>query len=154
MRAGLVCRKGEGEVLNVLGTGLRFVCRADDTKNAWSAMENELPENYGPPLHQHPWDEAYYVIEGDVEFQIGEERTRVTKGDFVYTPAGMPHAFRGVSKTPARVLIFDAPAFMESYFKELDREVKVLPQDLAKVPEIAGRKGMKVLGPPLAHAAE
>lgn len=86
-------------------------------------MENVIPENAGPPPHRQPWDEAYFVIAGEVEFEIGERRERVRAGEFVYAPGGTVHAFHGASKEPARMLIFDAPAHAESFFKDVDREV-------------------------------
>jgi quercetin dioxygenase-like cupin family protein len=121
---------------------VRFICRAEDTRKAWSLMENEVPENAGPPPHKHPWDEAYYVIDGEIEFELGERRERVRAGDFVYAPGGTVHAFHGVSKAPAHMLIFDAPAHAETFFKELAREVRELPRDLPKVPEIGDRHGL------------
>jgi len=126
----------------VLGVALRFLCRSEDTSGAWSVMENVIPERAGPPPHHHPWDEAYYVVSGEVEFVIGERRARVGAGDFVYAPAGATHAFHGVSKEPARMLIFDAPAHAESFFKDMNREVVEFPRDLAKVPQIGERHGV------------
>jgi quercetin dioxygenase-like cupin family protein len=138
----LIVRGGEGEVLNVLGVGLRFLCRREDTGGAWSLMENVIPENAGPPPHRHPWDETYYVLRGEVEFEIEGRRQRAGAGDLVYAPAGVTHAFRGASKEPAQMLIFDAPAHAEAFFKEVDREVSQLPRDLAKLPGIGERHGV------------
>ncbi|MGJ0506943.1 MAG: cupin domain-containing protein [Methylocystis sp.] len=142
----MIVHQGEGEVLDVLGVALRFLCRAEDTRGAWSLMENVIPEQAGPPPHSHPWDEAYYVIEGEVAFQIGDRRELVRAGDFVYAPGGTVHAFQGASKSPARLLIFDAPAHAESFFKDIDREVTELPRDLAKVPQIGARHGVAFEG--------
>jgi quercetin dioxygenase-like cupin family protein len=130
---------GQGEELNVLGVAVRFLCHAEETQRARSLMENVIPRDAGPPPHDHPLDEAYFVTAGEVEFQIGERRERVGAGDFVYAPAGTLHAFHGVSETPARMLIFDAPAHSEAFFKEVDHEVTELPPDLSKVPEIGAR---------------
>ena len=146
-RAVSIVRQGEGETLKVLGVDLRFLCRAEDTNRAWSLMENRIPENAGPPMHRHPWDEAYFVISGEVEFQIGERQERVRAGEFVYAPGGTPHAFHGVSKEPARMLIFDAPAHAESFFKDVDREVTDVPRDLPKLSEIGSRHGLEFLPP-------
>lgn len=137
-----IVRQGEGEALTVLGVGVRFVCRAEDTRSAWSLMETIIPKNAGPPPHHHPWDEAYFVTAGEVEFEIGGRRERVRAGDFVYAPGGTLHAFRGVSEPPARMLIFDAPAHAEAFFKDVDREVAELPRDLPKVSEIGARHGL------------
>ena len=60
----VVVKKGEGEPINVMGARLNFLCGADKTERAWSLMEAVLPKDSGPPPHDHPWDEAYYVIEG------------------------------------------------------------------------------------------
>lgn len=139
----LVVRQGEGEVLDVLGVAVRFVCRSEDTRQAWSLMENVIPENAGPPPHHHPWDEAYYVVSGEVAFQIGERRVVVKAGDFAYAPAGTVHGFKGASTEPARMLIFDSPAHAEAFFKEVHLEVTELPRDAAKLPAIGARHGLE-----------
>jgi quercetin dioxygenase-like cupin family protein len=143
----LIVRQDEGEVLNVLGVAVRFLCQSEDTRGAWSLMENLIPAGSGPPPHRHPWDEAYFLIEGEVEFRIGERIERVRAGDFVYAPAGTAHAFHGVSEAPARMLIFDAPAHAGHFFKEVDRQVRELPRDLSKLPQIGAQHGLAFLTP-------
>lgn len=128
--------------LRVLGTEVRFLCTAKDTRNAWSLMEVTLPRDAGPPLHRHEWDECYYVTEGEVRFTVGAQSFTAIAGDFVYTPGGTPHAFRGESPAPARLLIFDVPAHAGAFFERVDREVKELPPDLAKVFEIGEHTGI------------
>jgi quercetin dioxygenase-like cupin family protein len=118
-----IVRSSEVSPLNVLGTEVRFLCEARRTGGAWSLMEVTLPLDAGPPRHTHRWDEAYFVIEGEAEFTIGERRHTATAGDFLYTPGGVVHGFRGASPRPARVLIFDAPAHAGAFFERVDREV-------------------------------
>ena len=132
-------RHGEGESLKVMGAGLRFLCDSGQTGRAWSMMEATLPKDSGPPLHEHPWDEAYYVVAGEVRFLLGSEAKMVGAGDFVYAPAGTLHGFQGASQQPARVLILDVPGHAEAFFREVEREVKELPGDLPKVPAIGER---------------
>lgn len=102
----------------------------------------------GPPRHEHPWDECYYILEGNVRFTLGERVDLFEAGDFLYAPAGTVHGFQGASDTPARMLVFDAPAAAEGFFREVDREVRQMPRDLAKVPEIAARHRMRFLPDP------
>jgi quercetin dioxygenase-like cupin family protein len=130
------------EPLHVLGTQVRFLCESEDTNGAWSLMEVTLPRDSGPPPHTHSWDEAYFVTAGKVEFTVGDHSFTAATGDFIYTPGGVLHGFRGVSSTPARVLIFDAPAHAGAFFKRVDREVKDLPRDLPKVLEIGESTGI------------
>ena len=124
-------KKDEGETLHVLGADVRFLCQGARTGSAWSLMEAVLPMDAGPPAHDHPWDEAYYVVEGEVRFTLGHEVHHVRAGDFIYAPGGTLHAFQGASAKPARVLIFDAPAAAEGFFRDVHREVREIPADLA-----------------------
>jgi quercetin dioxygenase-like cupin family protein len=135
----VVTRQGQAETLTVMGAAVRFLCGAEKTERAWSLMEVELPLRAGPPPHDHPWDEAYYVVAGEVRFQFDGREQLFKAGDFIYAPGGTLHGFQGASEEPARVIIFDAPAHAESFFRDVDREVKQMPGDLAKVPAIGER---------------
>lgn len=137
-----IVKAGERAPLNVLGMPLRFLCDSRETGGAWSLFEEEVPLGMGPPPHRHDWDEAYYVLEGEVEFQIDGEQVKSRAGDFNYLPRNTVHAFKGASPSPARVLIFAAPAHASEFFEEVNSEVRSLPDDLAKVPEIGRRHGI------------
>jgi quercetin dioxygenase-like cupin family protein len=143
--AVITMKAGEGDTLNVLGMPLRFLCDAKDTNGAWSLMEEEIPADHGPPSHRHDWDEAYYVIDGALDFEIDGKLVRLEAGDFAYLPRNTVHAFKGGSAAPAHVLIFSAPAHSSEFFEDINREVRTIPDDLAKVPEIAHRHGIEVM---------
>ena len=143
----MIVKSREVQPLNVLGTQVRFLCEAHDTRSAWSLMEVTLPEGAGPPPHHHSWDEAYFVTEGEVQFTLNEQRYTASAGNFIYTPGGTVHGFCGSSRTPARVLIFDAPAHAGAFFKQVDREVREMPRDLPKVFEIGENTGIHFLQP-------
>lgn len=140
----VVMKQGEGERLAVMGAEVKFLCAADRTDRAWSLMEVVLPADAGPPPHHHPWDEAYYVVEGEVRFTLDGREQLVRGGDFLYAPGGTVHGFKGASGQPARLLIFDAPAHAESFFREVDQEVKG-PADMPKVPQIGRRHQIEFL---------
>ena len=139
----MLIRRGQVPSLNVMGAGVQFLCDSDATGGAWSLMEVLLPKHSGPPPHDHDWDEAYYVLSGEVSFSINEQLHSVSAGDFVYAPGGTVLSFHGLSDQPARVLIFDAPGHAGSFFKEVDQQVKRLPDDLSKVPGIGERHGVR-----------
>ena len=140
-------RRREGEELHVLGVDLRFLCGPQDTHGTWSLMELLIPRDAGPPAHFHDWAEAYYLISGEVEFEINGECSRVGPGDFIYAPGGTVHAFRGVSDEPARMLIIDAPAHAVGFFKQVDRDVEELARDGHKIPTIGAAHGVNFLAP-------
>jgi quercetin dioxygenase-like cupin family protein len=136
-KKAMVVRKGDSEMLAVMGAQVTFLCGAAKTEKSWSLMECTVPKDSGPPPHDHPWDEAYYIVAGEVRFTVGDQTVLVGPGDFLYAPGGTVHAFQGVADS-SRVLVFDAPAAAEAFFREVDRVVKE-PADLAKVPEIGER---------------
>ena len=133
--------------LHVLGTQVRFLCEGDATRGAWSLMQVTLPQGAGPPPHTHDWDEAYFVLEGTVQFNLAGERLTASAGDFVYTPCGLAHGFCGAGPQPAKVLIFDAPAHAGAFFRRVDREVRELPRELPKVLDIGKATGIQFLQP-------
>jgi len=148
MKEPVITKRGDGESMSVLGTNVRFLLEASKTDHNFSLMEVELPEGGGPPPHEHPWDEAYYVVDGDVWFLVGDQEMVVSGGDLLYAPAGVVHSFKGAGKTPARVLVFDAPATAEGFFRDANREIVNYPEDLVKVPEIGARHNLHFLPPP------
>ena len=54
----------------------------------------------GPRLHRHAYDETWVVVEGNVDFQAGDEHLRAGLGDVVIVPADTPHKF--VNPGPGR----------------------------------------------------
>ena len=138
-------RAGERASLNVLGMPLRFLCDARETGGAWSLFEEDVPLGMGPPSHRHDWDEAYYVLDGEVDFEIDGELVKTKAGDFNYLPRNTLHSFKGASSSPARVLIFAAPAHASDFFEEVNDQVRRLPDDLQKIPEIGLRHGIEFM---------
>ena len=143
-----IVKAGERSPLNILGMPLRFLCDSRETGGAWSLFEEEVPIGLGPPPHHHDWDEAYYILEGEVDFEIDGKPVRSGKGDFNYLPRNTVHGFKGASSTPARVLIFAAPAHASDFFEEVNDEVRNVPDDLGKVPGIGERHGIHFMPQP------
>lgn len=141
--AATIVRAGERKPLNVLGMPLTMLCEASETKGNWSLFEEEVPLGMGPPSHHHDWDEAYYILEGQVDFLIDGDTVRSSRGDFNYLPRGTTHGFKGASDRPARVLIFAAPAHGSEFFHELNARVRTIPDDLPKIPEIGRQHGIE-----------
>jgi quercetin dioxygenase-like cupin family protein len=143
--AAIYVKAGERPALNVLGMPLTMLCEARETGGSWSLFEEEVPLGMGPPAHRHDWDEAYYILDGEVDFQVDGRAVKSGRGDFNYLPRGTVHGFQGASATPARVLIFAAPAHGSEFFEELSREVRSVPNDLAKIPGIGQRHGIEFM---------
>ena len=75
----------------------------------------------GPNLHLHlNQDEWFYVLEGEVAFQVGEQRLHLKAGESVLAPRMVPHTFSAVGPAPARMMIGFCPAGkMEQSFLDM-----------------------------------
>ena len=143
--AATIVKAGERTPLNVLGMPLTMLCEATETNGNWSLFEEQVPLGMGPPPHRHDWDEAYYILEGQIDFMIDGEPVTSSPGDFNYLPRGTIHGFKGASESPARVLIFAAPAHGSEFFHEVSEQVRRTPDDLAKIPEIGRQHGIEFI---------
>jgi quercetin dioxygenase-like cupin family protein len=148
MTSPIVRRPGEGTTIEgPAGGPLTFKVRGEQTGGALTALENEIAPGDGPPLHTHAAeDEAWYVISGELRFQLGDERAAAPAGSFVFVPRGTPHCFVNAGSDPARILVLFTPSGMERFF---DRFAELDAFDPAAFREIGAGVGMDVTGPPL-----
>jgi quercetin dioxygenase-like cupin family protein len=71
-------------------------------------------------LHSHPWDEMTYVLEGTMEFRVGDQYASGGPGTLVSLPRGIPHSLR-VPDGEARYLLITLGAPSLDFFKEVGR---------------------------------
>ena len=136
--------RDQGESLNVLGDHQFVMLTGEDTEGRFTLIENENPPGVGPPLHVHRnEDEAFYVLEGQVEFQVEGERTTAGPGTTVFLPRGSVHTWRVVGDEPARTLIMLMPAGLEAYFRELSGLAGEGPPEMETILEISARHGIE-----------
>ena len=59
----------------------------------------DFAPGYVSPKHTHPGEEVIYVIEGTLEYQIGDNPpVRVKAGDVLFVPAGVIHWARNIGE--------------------------------------------------------
>ena len=63
----------------------------------------------GPPTHVHPSDQIYFIIEGQLEIELGSRTVAVSAGESVFIPAGLPHHNRNVTEAPETHLEIISP---------------------------------------------
>jgi mannose-6-phosphate isomerase-like protein (cupin superfamily) len=116
----LEVQPGGGERLVVRGSTLLFKAVAATTGGAFSLHERLIPAGgRRPPPHVHPdRAEAFWVLDGEAEFELDGELSRAGAGGFVLVPGGVAHTFGASPDAAARVLVLHAPA-LDDYFREL-----------------------------------
>ncbi len=110
----------EGRTIAVVGDVYRFLATGEDTNGKYAQWEAIVSPGGGPPPHVHSREEeGFYILEGEITFQIGDQRVVATAGMFANMPVGTPHSFKNESPRPARMLISVAPAGLEQMFFEV-----------------------------------
>ncbi len=133
----------DGERVNLLALGVRFMIDGETTGGAFSLVEHPLPPRaLGSPLHTHRREDEYsYVLEGRIGVQLGDEVLEAGPGELVFKPRGVPHAFWNAGDEPARILEIISPAGFERFFEELVDMGGVASADPETLVEIAARYG-------------
>ena len=124
----------------------RVLLRSEHSDGHVSVIETVPGPGVSPPLHHHDFDEAFYVMAGELTFRLRDELTTVGPGELAFAPRGVPHTYANLGDTPARVLIVCTPAGFERYFARMaaDREGTDPPDwALQPIPEVT------TVGPPL-----
>ncbi len=95
----------------------KVLLRGEESGSAVSIVESTMPAGApGPPLHSHPFDEAFYVLDGELTFQLRNRITIAKPGELVFAPRGLPHTLTNPGDTPARYLLIITPAGFEREF--------------------------------------
>lgn len=131
----------EGEVVELLALGVRFMIDGERTGGQFSLVEHPLPARaLGSPIHTHHNEDEYsYVLEGRVGVQIGDDVLEAGAGDLVFKPRGVPHAFWNAGDEPARLLEIISPAGFESYFREVAPLLAAPQRDGAAIGKVVER---------------
>lgn len=135
--------------------GSLAVIKAEGAETGGRFTLVEILEDEGEtPLHvHHREDEAFWVIEGEIEFEVGGRKIAARPGSFLLGPRGVPHRYT-VTKGPARMLFLFTPAGFESMLREssepagarrIPRGEEGMP-DMESLPRIAERHGCELLG--------
>jgi quercetin dioxygenase-like cupin family protein len=149
---------GEGEQFWFLGTLATIKVAGEASDGRFALIEFLFPRDASPPLHTHPQDESYIVLEGRLTIQAGEQRFHLGAGAAAVVPMGVAHTFR-VDSDSARVLVLSTPAGLERMIRDgsISAGAPTLPPSDAPRPSperlesIFRAHGQVNLGPPLAR---
>jgi quercetin dioxygenase-like cupin family protein len=81
--------------------------------------------------HDHPLEETYYILEGEVDAMADEERFTLRAGDVFWTGVGCIHAFWNTSQGKVRWLETQAPQLPSNYSYRFNRDWDYLEERLA-----------------------
>lgn len=114
-----------------------------------------MPPGGGPPLHIHSREEeSFFILEGEITFQVGGERIVAAAGTFANMPVGSLHSFKNATGKLARMIISPAPAGLEKMFIEVGHPVDLGGQapapskaEIERLLAVAPRYGVEIRVP-------
>lgn len=113
-----VLEEGGGERLRWLGDPTTLKVTSRETSGRYALAEIvSTPESFVPLHVHHREDEAFYVLDGEVSFWVGEERSDAGPGAFVFGPKDVPHRYE-VTSPSARMLMLFSPGGFEGFIRE------------------------------------
>jgi mannose-6-phosphate isomerase-like protein (cupin superfamily) len=114
-RAPVALKAGEGEARWFFGTLATIKLTAEQTRGEMTVLEVLAPAGLSAPLHVHyREDETFWILEGEVTFEVGDERIVAGPGDCVLGPSNIPHRFE-IGDEPARMIWVLTPGGFDEF---------------------------------------
>jgi quercetin dioxygenase-like cupin family protein len=110
---------GQGRSVSLRGTTVTFKVTSNEAAAA-SMVEFDTAPGFDTGTHVHTsLEETFYIVEGELEFELAGELLRATPGTTIFVPPHVPHRFGNLGQTRARTLIIMSPPGHDRYFDEL-----------------------------------
>ncbi len=111
---------GGGDTVWLVGDTYTTLLTGAQTGGAFTLLEALVPPDTGPPPHWHTdADETFFLLDGTMEFHVGDDVYEATAGTTVFVPKNVRHHFRNTGAAPARMLFIYSPPGMEGMFAEI-----------------------------------
>lgn len=138
-----VVTAARSDILQVVGDRLRVLVEGNDSGDVFEMFVVEGDQGSGPPPHTHSWFEAYYILDGELLVEIGDERTICEAGASAQVPAGIVHRFE-VSSLTARFIVATTGPKASQFFRDLSENAPGAPtqENLPGIVEVAKRNGL------------
>lgn len=120
-------------------------------------LEMTLPIGATPPLHVHDrLDDTWYILAGQMVVRCGDDERVVGAGHWVSMPRGVPHTFRVVGDSDARILLVHDNASFRDLIRAVGTPATVhavpshptLPP-VGELASIAASYDLRPVGPPM-----
>jgi quercetin dioxygenase-like cupin family protein len=106
----IVRRPDEGQATWFLNGLMTTKAASCETRGAYTLMEHLVTAASNPPMHVHTEEEeAFYVLDGEVELEVAGEVSLASAGTFALVPRGAAHTFRVLTDSARMLVISSAP---------------------------------------------
>jgi quercetin dioxygenase-like cupin family protein len=146
--------RDEGAATWFFNALMTTVASTAETGGAYSLTEHLVTAASNPPMHvQLEEDEAFYILDGEVEFEVDGEVVTATPGTFAFVARGAAHCFRVLTDTARMLVICSGKPTdnLEDFFLGMGEPAtaRVLPApgapDLDRLMELTARTGIALV---------
>jgi quercetin dioxygenase-like cupin family protein len=103
-----------------LGSGFAFPIYAATGSSATAVVYFEVAPGKRLGRHTDSSEEVIFIVAGDGEVTVGDERAAVSTGTLAVAPALVPHDVRNTGSTPLKVVgFFAGSALMHTFFEPM-----------------------------------
>ena len=135
------------------GVVMKRLLSGEQTSGQFCLFENKSGGNTRTPIHVHASDdETLYIIEGELTAVLDGQARRLTAGESVFLPRGVPHQLVNVSGTPAKYILVGTPALFERFLEAAGHELQPddvvgppTPNDIERLRQAAPKFGITLL---------
>lgn len=152
---GFAVAADEGQAFWFLNTLTINKVGATDTEGRLSIVDHRVPPGFAPPPHVHQAsDEAFLVLDGEVEGFCGDRAWQAGPGSLVFLPHGIPHGFHVSQASPGRIIVVVSPGGFDQFVAAAGRPADDLrlPEpaspDPVRLTQLAAAHGIQILPPP------
>jgi len=118
-RQALITNDLQGTWISWLGSPIRYTALSTDTGGRYAFSIGRVPVGVGPKPHRHSFEEAFFVLRGELSFTAGNETVIVSANGCIAIGAGTAHFFKNASSIEAEVIILVAPAGFDEFQAEV-----------------------------------
>jgi quercetin dioxygenase-like cupin family protein len=143
----------DGKEFVLAGIVMKRLLSGEQTSGQFCLFENKSGGNTRTPIHVHASDdETLYIIEGELTAVLDGQARRLTAGESVFLPRGVPHQLVNVSGTPAKYILVGTPALFERFLEAAGHELQPddvvgppTPNDIERLRQAAPKFGITLL---------
>ena len=112
-------RGGEGEARWWFACLAEITLTAEQTGGLLSIIEITEPPGAAGPLHVHHHEnETFWILDGEVTFEVGGSIIHASAGDVVFGPRDVPHRYT-VGDAGCRMLFIMTPGGFEGLVRDM-----------------------------------
>lgn len=116
---------------NYQGGFFKVLISPEESQGSFALVDMTLPKGVEPPVHLHSReDETFYMLEGEITFQVGDKVSIIKAGESIFAPRQVPHQFQ-INTVSARFLTLITPGNFLGYFMQFSfpaaEELQVIP---------------------------